>query len=379
MVPSNFTYPFLFKACSATRDLKEGQQIQGDVIKQGLDNNTYVQNTLILFYGSCGQIDCARQVFGEMCLRTVVSWNSMISACVDNSQYKDAVEVFVEMWGCDEVSIDETTMVLLLSACGELGSLRSGKWSHSQVVAKGLTVNCHLGTSLIDMYAKCGSLDYARRVFYRMGERNEWTWTAMISGLAQHGFAVEALELFSKMKAENLPLNDITFLSVLCSCSHGGLVDEGYWVFYEMEHVYGIKPMMTHYGAMVDMLGRAGLVKEAHKFIMNMRDKPDAVVWRTLLSACNVHDVYDQDSVGEEARLILLGLEPKRTGNLVLMSNMYAEVGMWEDVVTLRTLMKDTGLKKIAGESFIEIGKSIYKFKSGEDLCAEYEESGRGV
>jgi len=372
VVPNNFTYPFLFKGCAAIGDLKEGQQIHGDVVKNGLDRDVYVQNTLMLFYGTCERIASAHHVFDGMSLRTLVSWNSIVSACVDNSEFLGAVEIFVKMRDCG-CEPDETTMVLLLSACGELGSLNLGKWSHGQVLEKGLMVNCHLGTALIDMYAKCGSLNYARLVFGRMCERNILTWTAMISALAQHGFAMEALDLFCKMKAKNLVPNDVTFLGVLCACSHGGLVKEGYRVFHEMECVYGIKPTVAHCGAMVDMLGRAGLVKEAFNFIMNMPAKPDAVVWRTLLSACNIHNVNDQYGLLEKAQIVLLGLEPRRTGNLVLVSNMYAEGGMWEDAEILRAEMENSGLKKIAGESSIEIGRSVFKFKSGYDNCAKCE------
>ncbi|KAJ8434472.1 hypothetical protein Cgig2_006278 [Carnegiea gigantea] len=372
VVPNNFTYPFLFKGCAAMGDLKDGLQIHGDAIKNGLDSNVYVQNTLMLFYGSCGQIASAHHVFDGMSLRTVVSWNTVISSCVDNSEFVGAVEIFVKMRDCG-CEPDETTVVLLLSACAELGSLNLGKWSHGQVLEKGLMVNCHLGTALVDMYAKCGSLKYARLVFDRMCERNVLTWTAMISALAQHGFAMEALDLFFKMKAENFVPNDITFLGVLCACGHGGLVKEGYRVFHEMKHAYGIKPTIAHCGAMVDMLGRAGLVKEAYSFIMNMAAKPDAVMWRTLLSACNIHNVDDEYGLEAKARMVLLGLEPKRTGNLVLVSNMYAEDGMWEDVEILRAYMGNSGLKKVAGESSIEIGRSVYKFTSGYDHCAEYE------
>ncbi|WMV26548.1 hypothetical protein MTR67_019933 [Solanum verrucosum] len=194
-----FTYPFLFKACSSFLGLKEGKQIHCDVIKMGICNNVYVQNTLIHFYGSCKKIVDAYKVFDVMSLRTVVTWNSIISACVGSCWYYDAIEIFRLMRKCG-VQPDETTMVIFLSACAELGDLILGKWIHCQVIEQGMHVNCQLGTSLIDMYAKCGAVDYARLIFDRIGERNVWTWSAMILGLAQHGFAAHALKLFSKMK-----------------------------------------------------------------------------------------------------------------------------------------------------------------------------------
>ncbi|XP_055836267.1 pentatricopeptide repeat-containing protein At2g36730 [Solanum dulcamara] len=349
-----FTYPFLFKACSSFLGLKEGKQIHCDVIKIGICNNVYVQNTLIHFYGSCKKIVDAYKMFDVMSLRTVVSWNSMISACVESCWYYDAIEIFRVMRKC-VIRPDETTMVVLLSACAELGDLSLGKWIHCQVIEQGMFVNCQLGTSLVDMYAKCGAVDYARLIFDRIGERNVWTWSAMILGLAQHGFAAQALELFWKMKDCSVKPNYVSFLGVICACSHVGMVEEGHRLFHEMENLHSIKPMMAHYGAMVDILSRAGRLEEAYKFIVGMPIEADAVIWRTLLSACHIHDISDYTGVGEKVRRRLLGLEPKRSGNLVMVANKYAEIGLWEKAAKLRRGMKERRLKKIAGESCISV------------------------
>ncbi|CAK9162916.1 unnamed protein product [Ilex paraguariensis] len=364
--PNELTYPFLFKASATFSGLKEGRQIHTDVLKHGVDDDVYVQNTVIHFYGSCKKIVDACRMFDEMLFRTLVSWNSIISSCVDNLWFYESIKYFVRMRNCG-LKPDETTMVILLSACAELGNLNLGKWAHAQVIEKGLVVNCQLGTSLVDMYAKCGAVDYASLVFDATLERNVWTWSAMILGLAQHGFATKALELFRKMKKNVVQPNYVTFLGVLCACSHAGLVEDGHRFFHEMENVHGIKPMMIHYGAMVDVLGRAGHLKEAYNFIIDMPIKPDAIVWRTLLGACNIHDLNDYNRLGEKVREKLLELEPRRSGNFIMVANKYAEAGKWDKAAHVRSSISNRGLKKMAGESLIEVRGSIHRFFSGED------------
>ncbi|XP_052195690.1 pentatricopeptide repeat-containing protein At2g36730 [Diospyros lotus] len=361
--PSRLTYPFLFKACTTLLALKEGQQIHVDTVKHGLDSDVYVRNTLIRLYGSCGEFVDARQVFEEMTHRTIVSWNSVISAGVENLKFFESMALFVRMRDSG-FEPDETTMVILLSACAEVGNLDLGKCVHSQVIEKGLLVNCELGTSLVNMYAKCGDLYCASQVFDRMIVGDVWTWSSLIMGLAQHGLAKDALHIFKRMQHCGIQPNHVTFLGILCACSHARLVEEGRQFFHDMQHVYGIKPTMALYGAMVDCLGRACHLREAYDFVINMPVEPDAVVWRTLLSACNIHDCNDSGGVGEKVRKKLFELEPKRSGNFVMISNKYAEVGMWEKMHHVRSAMRDGGLKKVAGMSYVQVGGSTYRFLS---------------
>ncbi|PON38701.1 Pentatricopeptide repeat [Trema orientale] len=369
--PNKLTYPFVFKACAAITALKEGRQAQVDTFKLGLDGDAYVNNTLVHFYGSCRKISDARKMFDGMPVRTVVSWNSIIAACVENLWFSDGIEYFVKMRNSG-FEPDETTMVVLLSACAELGNLSLGRCVHSQTIGRGLVLNCQLGTSLVDMYAKSGALLYAKLLFDRLHERNVWTCSAMILGLAQHGLANEALDLFAKMMNSSISPNYVTFLGVLSACSHTGLVQDGYRYFHEMEHLHGIKPMLIHYGAMVDVLGRAGRLSEAYTFIKNMPIEPDPIVWRTLLSACSTHGVNDDEGVGDKVRKRLLELEPRRSGNLVMVANMYAEVGMWKEAADVRRVMRVGRMKKSAGESCIELGGLIRRFVSGYDSEADY-------
>ncbi|CAN6995838.1 hypothetical protein IGI04_018041 [Brassica rapa subsp. trilocularis] len=368
--PNKLTFPFLLNACASFLGLTAGRQIQVDVLKHGFASDVYVGNNLIHLYGSCKKTSDARKVFDEMPERNVVSWNSIMTAFVENRMFSLANECFSEMIGA-RFCPDETTMVVLLSAC--VGNLSLGKLVHSQVMVRELELNCRLGTALVDMYGKSGGLEYARLVFERMCDRNIWTWSAMIVGLAQNGFAEEALQLFSKMKKESsVRPNYVTFLGVLCACSHVGLVEEGYRYFSEMERTHKIKPMMIHYGAMVDILGRAGRLNEAYGFIKKMPFEPDAVVWRTLLSACSVHHDEDGEGIGEKVKERLIELEPKRSGNLVIVANRFAEARMWDEAAEVRRVMKENKLKKIAGESCLALGGSVHRFFSGYDPRFEY-------
>jgi cell division protease FtsH len=366
---NKLTYPFIFKSCAMGLMLFEGKQVHADVVKIGFDSDVYVCNNLINFYGCCKKIVYARKVFDEMCVRTVVSWNSVMNACVESVWLSEGIEYFFKMMDCG-FEPDETSMVLLLTVCAELGYLSLGRWVHSQLILRGMDLSVQLGTALVDMYGKSGALDYARVVFDRMDKRNVWTWSAMIMGLAQHGFAEEALVLFGMMsdrKSNDICPNYVTYLGVLCACSHAGMVDEGYRYFRDMEFVHGIKPMMVHYGAMVDVLGRAGRLSEAYRFIERMPFAPDPIVWRALLSACTVHDVCDHTGIGDKVRKMLLGMEPKRGGNLVIVANTYAEAGKWEKAASVRRVMRDGGLKKMAGESCVDLGGSLYRFFAGHD------------
>ncbi|KGN43193.1 pentatricopeptide repeat-containing protein At2g36730 isoform X1 [Cucumis sativus] len=367
--PNNLTFPFLLKACATLATLQEGKQFHAIAIKCGLDLDVYVRNTLIYFYGSCKRMSGARKVFDEMTERTLVSWNAVITACVENFCFDEAIDYFLKM-GNHGFEPDETTMVVILSACAELGNLSLGRWVHSQVVGRGMVLNVQLGTAFVDMYAKSGDVGCARHVFNCLKQKSVWTWSAMILGLAQHGFANEAIELFTNMMSSPIVPNHVTFIGVLCACSHAGLVDKSYHYFNLMERVYGIKPMMIHYGSMVDVLGRAGQVKEAYELIMSMPVEPDPIVWRTLLSACSGRDVNGGAEVAEEARKRLLELEPKRGGNVVMVANKFAELGMWKQAADYRRTMKDRGIKKMAGESCIELGGSLRKFFSGFDSRA---------
>ncbi|KAL0908483.1 hypothetical protein M5K25_022980 [Dendrobium thyrsiflorum] len=370
--PNELTYPFVIKSCAKLLDLCVGRQVHADSIKNAVGSVVYVGNTLMHLYGFCGEVHDARRMFDGMSHRTMISWNTILNVYVDSLMMEEAMKLFCKIMDSG-LGLDQTTYIILLSASSLMGSLGLGRWVHGQIICREIEVSLKLGTALVHMYAKCGALDFASMKFERMPVKNVWTWSAMILGFAQHGRAHEALNLFKHMKNSLIKPNYVTFLGVLCACSHVGLVHDGYRFFHEMVHVHSIKPEMSHYSAMVDVLGRKGLLLEAYNFIKSMPMDPDAVVWRTLLNACQLHITRDGHGIGEAAKKILLALEPNRCGNYVIVANMYSELGSWEEAAKVRKIMKEEGLKKMAGESCIEISGSNYRFLSGYDSSVESE------
>ncbi|CAL9188079.1 unnamed protein product [Musa hybrid cultivar] len=371
--PDEFTFPFVLKACAKIMCLRLGRQVHADTLKNGVHPVVYVQNALMNLYGSCRRMDEVRRLFDGMSLRTVVSWNTVLSACAHNALPEESIDIFGQMRSCG-FEPDQTTYAILLSAAAELGCLSFGRWLHGQLIGSKLVLNVQLGTALVNMYAKCGAVRYASRVFERMALKNVWTWSAMILGLAQHGYASQAIELFDQMVNASVEPNYVTYLAVLCACSHAGLVNEGYRFFHEMVEEHRIDPTMAHYSAMVDVLGRKGCLHEAYHFIRSMPSEPDAVVWRTLLSACQLHVAKDVTSIGKDVKRILLELEPKRGGNYVMASNLYSEEGSWEEAAKVRRVMREEGLKKVPGGSCIEVGGRICRFISGDESCINFED-----
>ncbi|KAE8689274.1 Pentatricopeptide repeat-containing protein [Hibiscus syriacus] len=308
-------------------------------------------------YAKRGELDVARRYFDEMPVKDLVSWNVMITAYakrgyVLSRDCKKALEMFEEMKNTRERP-DEVTMLSLLNACADLGDLQVGikiHWSLSEMMSSD-GFNVLLGNALIDMYAKCGSIERALKVFLEMREKDVSTWNSVIVGLAFHGHAEESINLFTKMRRSKVRPNEITFVGVLVACSHAGKVDEGRQCFKLMRDGYGIEPNIRHYGCMVDMLGRAGLLDEAFKFIDSMVVEPNAIIWRTLLGACRIHGNAE---LGRRANARLLDMRRDESGNYVLLSNIYASKGEWDRAEKLRKMMDDTGVRKEAGYSLIE-------------------------
>ncbi|KAF8408808.1 hypothetical protein HHK36_004877 [Tetracentron sinense] len=368
--PDTHTYPFLLKACARLMAVREGEKIHSIAIRNGLESLVFVQNTLVHMYAACGHAESAHKVFELMPERNLVTWNSVINGFALNGRPNEALILFREM-GLEGVEPDGFTMVSLLCACAELGALALGRRAHVYMLKAGLNKNVHAGNALIDLYAKCGSIREAHRVFDEMGLKSVVSWTSLIVGLAVNGFGKEALELFEELEKEGLVPSEITFVGVLYACSHCGMVDEGFGYFKRMREEYGIVPKIEHYGCMVDLLGRAGLVREAHEFIQNMPLEPNAVVWRTLLGACTIHGHL---ALGEAARARLLRLEPKHCGDYVLLSNLYASEKRWSEVQKVRRTMLKEGVRKTPGHSLVELGNCVHEFVMGDRSHSESKE-----
>ncbi|KAJ8644183.1 hypothetical protein MRB53_005931 [Persea americana] len=348
--PGNHTFPFLLKACTKYHSLSSGIQVHGHVIKHGFDLDIYVANGLIRFYGGCGSIFDARRVFDEIPERNLIIWTTMVSGYAQNFCSNEALMLFDEMI-VEGVKPNGPTLASVLSACARSGGLELGERIHVFIQEKGIEVEVILGTALVDMYAKNGVISTARKLFDGMPERNIVTWNAMICGLAMHGYVEDALKLFHELERDEIAPNDITFVGVLSACCHAGLVEVGSEIFYSMRRVYGIEPKIEHYGCIVDLLGRVGRVMEAEELIRGMKWKADVVVLGALLAGCKNHGNVE---IAERVVKAMLELEPNNHGVYVVLSNMYAEAARWEDVVRLRKVMRDEGLKKIPGWSLVD-------------------------
>ncbi|XP_010943932.3 pentatricopeptide repeat-containing protein At4g18840 [Elaeis guineensis] len=422
--PDNFTFPFILKACAALPALSETLQIHARIIKTGFGSDIFVLNTLLHTYAinglteeafklfgrmpqkdliswnalinalvahglidparnlfdempernvetwnfmisgylDLGLVDQSRELFNLMPVRDIVSWNAMITGCAHAGRFDEVISLFQEMQ-YDNVWPDECTLVNVLSACARVGALGQGEWIRSYVDKNGIEIKGFLATAFVDMYSKCGSIEKALQVFSNASKKDVSTWNAMIDGLSSHGFGEHALRLFEDMPRNGLVPNGVTFVNVLSACSHGGLLNEGCRIFDDMACVYGIEPDIEHYGCMVDLLGRAGLLVEAKELLKRAPVKDAPVLWRSLLSACREHGDVE---LAEIAAKQLLELCPFDSSCYIQLSKIYALLGRWEDARMLREMMKVQGVKKEPGCSTIEVDGAIHEFFVGD-------------
>lgn len=366
-LPDKHTFPVVLKACAYLFAKSEGKQLHSHALKLGFCSDVYINNSLIHLYASCGCLDYARAVFEKMPERSVVSWNVMIDALVQLGEFDDALKLFRELQTLFEP--DGYALQSVVTACAGLGALSLGMWSHAYVLMKctcELANDLLLNNSLVDMYYKCGSLDIARQVFKRMAKRDVTSWNSMILGFAMHGKAEAALEYFDLMvHEEGLVPNSITFNGVLSACNHRGLIVEGRKYFDIMITEYKIEPVLEHYGSLVDLFARAGLIDEALDLVSNMPMKPDVVIWRSLLDACSKKNVGLELSE-EVARQIIESEGSVCSGVYVLLSRVYAAASRWDEVGLIRKLMTDKGVTKEPGCSSIEIDGIAHEFFAGD-------------
>ncbi|XP_055825635.1 pentatricopeptide repeat-containing protein At1g08070, chloroplastic-like [Solanum dulcamara] len=368
--PDSSTFPSVLKSVAQLCYGKVGKSIHCNAIQLGFTFDIYTNTALVYMYGICQQPDDAHQLFDEIPKRNVVTWNALITSYTHNRMFREAIDVFREM-PASGAKPGEVTMVGVLSACSHLGALSQGQWIHDYIVKNRLRVNVYVGTALIDMYAKCGDIDEAKKVFETMGVKNIYTWNVLISAYAMNGQGEAALQTFDRMIVEDLKPDHVTFLGILCACCHQGFVEEGRRLFSSMIDQFGLQPKIVHYGCMIDLLGRGGFLDEAMEMIHSMKLKPDAVIWRTLLGACRFHR---REELGEFAFRKLLELEPANGENYVLISNVHTQKKKWTEVGEVRELMDSGGIKKIPGCSSIEIENAVYEFKASDPLKTGHEE-----
>ena len=403
--PDGSTVSCVLPALGQLEDVVAGVQVHGYVIKQGLGLDRFVVSALLDMYGKCGCAPEMLRVFDEVDQRevgslnafltglsrnglvdtalevfrklkdegvelNVVTWTSMISSCAQNGKDMEALELFREMQA-DGVEPNAVTIPSLIPACGNISALRSGKEIHCFSLRKGIFNDVYVGSALIDMYAKCGRILLSRLCFDKMLAPNLVSWNAVMSGYAMHGKAKETIEMFYMMLQSGQEPDSISFMCVLSACAQNGLTEEGWHYFNSMSKEHGIEPKMEHYACMVTLLSRVGKLKEAYSIIKEMPFEPDACIWGALLSSCRVHHNL---SLGEIAAEKLFLLEPDNPGNYILLSNIYASRGMWDEVDRIRDVMKVKGLRKNPGYSWIEIGHKVHTLLAGDKSHPQMEE-----
>lgn len=387
-----FTLSSALKACR----LYLGKAVHGYAIKQSLHKGPYVATALLDMYARGGDVEAARFLFDKMPEQRIVSvtamitcyakqgdlvqarhlfdstserdsvcWNAIMDGYTQYGKPNEAVILFRQMLKSN-TRPNIVTIVIVLSAIAQLGCASSGKWVHSFIKNKHnrIELNSRVGTALIDMYYKCGNLEDACLVFNEIKEKDIVVCNSMIAGYAMHGQSQKALELFDMVRFNGLWPTYITFIGVLNACSHAGLVEQGRRFFQLMEKEYQMEPKIEHYGCMVDLLGRAGLIEEAYDLIQGMKKiEPDAVMWSSLLSSCRLHNNM---SLGERIANHVVSKGIANSGTYVLLSNIYAAVGNWENVNWVRQLMKESGVEKEPGCSAIELGNKVFEFVVGD-------------
>ena len=361
--------------------------VHARIIKGHVELDDVLVTALVDAYVKSGKLECARTVFETMKDESVVCSTSMISGYMNQGLVEDAEEIFdktrvkdivvynamveglsrtgetakraVEMYVLMQRAgfhPNISSFASVIGACSVLTAREVGMQVHGQVMKSGVYTHIKMGSSLLDMYAKCGGIDDARKVFDQMKERNVFSWTSMIDGYGKNGNPEEALELFAKMKEVNIAPNYVTFLGALSACSHSGLVENGYEVFESMQRDYSMRPKMEHYACMVDLMGRAGDLSKALEFVRAMPERPNSDVWAALLSSCRLHGNVD---IASEAADELFKLNAdKRPGAYIALSNVLASAGKWEKVSEIRDVMKARKIPKNIGRSWISAEKS---------------------
>lgn len=362
MRPNAVTFASTLPACASLTALKLGKELHGNIIRKGLDGRRHVGSAITDMYAKCGRLDLSHRAFTRIPDRDSVCWNSIIMNCCQNGEPEVGMDLF-RLMGLEGAKYDCVSISAALSASADLSSLHHGKEIHGFMMRSGFKSDLFANSALIDMYAKCGYLDLAQRVFNSMEFRNEVSWNSIIAAYGNHGELNKCLALFSEMEDEGFRPDHVTFLAILSGCGHSGQVEEGKRHFYRMIQDYGIAPTMEHYSCLIDMFGRAGRLEEATKVIVEMPFTPDAGIWGTLLGAARLHGNVELAEVASEHLFLL---DPQNSGYYVLLSNLHADSRAWMRVDEIRNIMKERGVQKIPGYSWIEIEKSNHVFAAAD-------------
>ncbi|KAM7497097.1 hypothetical protein LguiA_021511 [Lonicera macranthoides] len=359
-VPNSVTFTNVLPACARTGSLGTGKEIHARSIRTGSEFKLFVSNALIDMYAKCGSLNLAQNVF-NLSLRDEISYNTLIAGYSQTSDCLKSLSLFAEM-GLMSMKYDAVSFVGVLSACANIAALKQGKEIHGFLVRKMFHSHLFVANSLLDLYTKGGRIDLARNFFDRMEHKDVASWNTMILGFGMLGELNTAFNLFEAMRDDGVEPDSVSYIAILSACSHGGLVEEGRKYFNDM-CAHDIKPTNTHYACMVDILARAGIMKEAVELIKSLPMEPDANIWGSLLGACRLHGNIE---LGCWAAEHLFKLKPDHSGYYILLSNMYAEAGRWGEADRVRVLMKSRGVKKNPGCSWVQAHDKENGFAFGE-------------
>ncbi|GAV78346.1 LOW QUALITY PROTEIN: PPR domain-containing protein/PPR_2 domain-containing protein/DYW_deaminase domain-containing protein, partial [Cephalotus follicularis] len=400
--PNEFTFSTNIKACGVTSVSENGMQIHGLCVKTGFDLVTVVGNSIIDMYGKCGRINEAARMFYLMPDRNLISWNAMIGGYITAGYAENALLLFIfdqietenviswsalilgyaQAGNLEEaldlfrqlrdrgIQVDGFVLSSMMGVFADFALVEQGKQMHAYNIKVPAGLEISVCNSILDMYLKGGLMDDAEKHFNEMPVRNLISWTVMITGYGKHGLGREAIRLFKKMQSQNIEPDDVTYLAILSACSHSGLIEESQEFYSSLCQNKQIKLRVEHCACMVDLLGRAGRIKEAKNLIDSLPLKTNAGIWQTLLSACRVHGDLE---LGREVGEILLRMDGNNPVNYIMLSNIYADAGYWKECQRIRELVKAKGLKKEAGRSWVEIDGVLQFFYGGDDTHQQME------
>ncbi|KAG9457020.1 hypothetical protein H6P81_001528 [Aristolochia fimbriata] len=346
---NEYTLSVMIDMCSCVERWAMGEQIHAHIYKSGMDFDTALMNSLLSMYANCGLMEKASLIFEDIHVVDAISWNAIISGCVQNGFIEDSLKFYLSM-NREGIKPNQMTFLSICKSCAELSDISIGSQFHAQVIKRGFEFEVPVCNSFITIYSKCGIIEDALKIFRSTNHKDVITWNSMICGYAHHGFGVEALDLFAEMKYSGLKPNEVTVVGVLSACSHAGLVSEALDLFGSIFRDYNIVPNEEHYTCMVDILCRVGKIKEAKDFILKMPFEPSPMIWRTVLRACKENGHL---ALGEEAGERIIQWYPQDSAGYVLLSNLYNSLGERDHKAYTWKMMKDMGIKKKIGCSWI--------------------------
>ncbi|KAG4951159.1 putative pentatricopeptide repeat-containing protein [Glycine max] len=358
-----FPFATLLSIAANALNLEMGRQIHSQAIVTEAISEILVRNSLVDMYAKCDKFGEANRIFADLAHQSSVPWTALISGYVQKGLHEDGLKLFVEMQRA-KIGADSATYASILRACANLASLTLGKQLHSHIIRSGCISNVFSGSALVDMYAKCGSIKDALQMFQEMPVKNSVSWNALISAYAQNGDGGHALRSFEQMVHSGLQPTSVSFLSILCACSHCGLVEEGQQYFNSMAQDYKLVPRKEHYASIVDMLCRSGRFDEAEKLMAQMPFEPDEIMWSSILNSCSIHK---NQELAKKAADQLFNMKVLRdAAPYVSMSNIYAAAGEWNNVGKVKKAMRERGVRKVPAYSWVEIKQKTHVFSAND-------------